>query len=77
MRQSAISGLPRICGSLPLSRTGYIKPESPIEDTRDLGWMLYDLDFTNRMSPIPRFFRAFLKNGVVEVPGWSNEEVRG
>jgi CRISPR-associated protein Cas5d len=40
----------------------------PIEDTRDLGWMLHDLDFTNASDPQPRFFNAKMNAGVVEVP---------
>lgn len=49
----------------------------PIPETRDLGYMLYDLDFSNPADPKPRFFRARLDNGVVEVPAWDSEEVRG
>lgn len=52
------------------------EPE-PIPETRDLGYMLYDMDFTNPTYPTPRFFRARLDNGVVEVPAWDSEEVRG
>jgi CRISPR-associated protein Cas5d len=37
----------------------------PIDETRDLGWMLHDLDFTNPNDPQPRFFRAKLDRGVV------------
>ena len=36
-------------------------PET-ISETRDLGWMLYDMDF-NGKEPISRFFRASLYNG--------------
>jgi len=49
----------------------------PIEDTKDLGWMLYDLDYSNPADPKPRFFKALLDNGVVNVPAWESEEVRG
>jgi CRISPR-associated protein Cas5d len=52
-------------------------PAVPIFETRDLGWMLYDLDFTNRSSPAPKFFKARMKNGVVDVPEWNSNEVRG
>ena len=48
----------------------------PIAESRELGWMLYDLDYRNA-SPEPRFFRARMKNGVIEVPAWDSEEVRG
>jgi CRISPR-associated protein Cas5d len=40
---------------------------APIADTRDLGWMLYDLDFNNPADPQPVFFRAQMNAGVVEV----------
>lgn len=44
------------------------EPE-PIAETRDLGWMLYDMDFSNAMDPRPQFFRAALENGVLNVNG--------
>lgn len=55
-----------------------VKSESkPIGETKDLGWMLFDLDFSNPADPRPRFFKARLDNGVVTVPAWGDEEVRG
>jgi len=47
-----------------------------IEETRDLGFMLYDLDFTNEADPKPAFFRAQINHGVIDVPDWDSEEVR-
>jgi CRISPR-associated protein Cas5d len=47
-----------------------------ISETRDLGFMLHDLDFSNPADPQPRFFRAKLEDGVVAVPEWNSEEVR-
>lgn len=41
---------------------------------RDLGWMLHDIDFAQNMTP--RFFRANMVNGVIEVPPWQSEEVK-
>ena len=49
----------------------------PISDSRELGWMLYDMDYTKKENPTPRFFKAEMKNGVVEVPAWNSPEVRG
>ena len=49
----------------------------PIDESRPLGWMLYDLDYSDRASPQPRFFNPMLNNGVIKVPAWDNEEVRG
>lgn len=39
----------------------------PIQETRDLGWMLHDLDFKNPADPQPVFFRAHMNAGVIEV----------
>lgn len=47
----------------------------PIAETRDLGWMLHDLDFTDPADPQPRFFRAQMTGGVIEVPPFDGEEV--
>ena len=55
-----------------------VKAEPPsIEETRELGWTLYDLDYSNSADPKPRFFLARLENGVVNIPAWESEEVRG
>ena len=34
---------------------------------RDLGFMLYDLDFSNPDAPEPMFYRAVMRNGVIDV----------
>ena len=39
----------------------------PIDETRDLGWMLHDLDFSTPDDPQPVFFRAQMKAGVIDV----------
>ena len=46
-----------------------------INENRDLGWMLHDLDFRNPADPQPRFFNAVMIAGVSEVPPF--EEARG
>ena len=48
----------------------------PISETRDLGWMLYDLDYASLDSPSPMFFHARLEEGVVRIPHPDSEEVR-
>ena len=50
---------------------------APIDETRELGFILHDRDFTQTADPQPRFFRARLENGAVSVPAWDSEEVRG
>lgn len=47
-----------------------------LKGERDLGWMLYDMDYSNPENIQPRFFRAVLRDGVLEVPPWDSEEVR-
>ena len=48
----------------------------PISENRDLGFMLYDMDFSNPEDPQPMFFRARLENGVINVPSIKSEEIR-
>ncbi len=40
-------------------------PKSIIE-TRDLGWMLYDLDYRGK-EPMPQFFHAAMVNGTIDL----------
>lgn len=40
---------------------------------RDLGYMLHDIDFVDGMTP--RFFRALMRDGVIEVPPLHGKEV--
>ena len=46
---------------------------SPISETRDLGYMLYDMDFSDPEHIVPMFFRAKLENGILNL---RNCEVR-
>ena len=46
----------------------------PIDASRDLGWMLHDMDYTPA-EPMPRFFRASLEAGRMHVPRPQSEEV--
>lgn len=48
-----------------------------IKQDQQLGWMLYDLDYSDPTSPMPHFFNAEMKAGVVEIPEWGSDEVRG
>ncbi len=47
----------------------------PISDSRDLGFMLYDMNFDDPGNIIPLFFKAEIKNGVVQVPKINSGEV--
>jgi len=53
------------------------RAELGFERPRELGYMLHDLDFVDPDDPQPRFFRARLENGGMDVPRFDSEEVRG
>lgn len=48
-----------------------------LQGVRDLGYMLYDLDYTDPENLQPLFFRAVLRDGVLEVPARDSGEVLG
>ena len=48
-----------------------------LEGERDLGWMLWDMDYTDPENIRPLFFRAALRDGVLNVPNRDSGEVRG
>ena len=43
-------------------------PPSPHLGERDLGWMLWDMDYAGRTNIMPRFFHARMQDGVISVP---------
>lgn len=49
---------------------------APISDSRDLGLMLYDMDFEGNIEkPDAMFYHAIMINGVINVPSRDSEEV--
>jgi CRISPR-associated protein Cas5d len=44
-------------------------PKSPLTGRRDLGYMLYDLDFSNPRDIKPKFFKAKMQDGVLDLTG--------
>lgn len=49
---------------------------APISENRDLGIMLYDMDFEqNLKNPPAMFYRAKMENGVIIVPPKNSEEI--
>ncbi len=49
---------------------------TPINESRDLGIMLYDMDFEKDLkNPPAMFYRAQMKNGVIIVPPKNSEEI--
>ena len=50
--------------------------DNPIGESRDLGIMLYDMDFeANLNNPPAMFYRAKMENGVIIVPPKDSEEI--
>lgn len=54
-------------------------PECPeeLKGHKDLGWMLWDMDYSDPQDIRPLFFRAELRDGVLTVPAMSDEGVVG
>ena len=51
------------------------RPTTLYRESRALGWMLYDIDFaTDLQEPMPRFFRAEMIDGVIDL---RHAELRG
>ena len=53
-------------------------PECPEElrGRRDLGFMLYDMDYSDKNSIRPMFFRGIMNDGILEVPPFDSAEVK-
>lgn len=47
----------------------------PIQESRDFGIMLYDIDFSNPSDLTPMFYRAVMENGVINVPPSDSKEI--
>ncbi|GGY43316.1 type I-C CRISPR-associated protein Cas5 [Bacterioplanes sanyensis] len=48
--------------------------DAALQGDKDLGWMLHDFDFSNGVTP--HYFRAVMKNGLIDVPIFQGEEVK-
>ncbi|CAK0761223.1 CRISPR pre-crRNA endoribonuclease Cas5d [Gammaproteobacteria bacterium] len=46
-----------------------------LRGSKPLGWMLYDLDYSDPDNPRPRFFNARLEQGILDVPDWNSAEI--
>jgi CRISPR-associated protein Cas5d len=44
-------------------------PKSALAGTHNLGWMLYDLDFSDPKDIRPKFFNATMQDGVIDLHG--------
>lgn len=51
----------KLCEDISKMETAYPN------EVRDLGFMLYDMDYSNKNNIRPMFFRAKMKNGIIDV----------
>lgn len=63
------------CKVVRLVRHPELEIDKPIPETRDLGFMLFDLDYSDPKDIRPMFFRPQLVNGVIGVPHPASGEV--
>lgn len=58
------------CREFPVSFRQFQGEIPPVDETlqgeKDLGWMLYDMDYTDLENIQPKFFRAVMKDGKID-----------
>lgn len=63
-------------GSFKLVNPEIDELNTPINESRDLGIMLYDMDFEKDLkNPPAMFFRAKMENGIIIVPSNNSKEI--
>lgn len=60
----------RLCEEIP-------KCPHKLKGERDLGYMLYDMEYSDPENIHPLFFRAVMKDGMLEIPDRTSGEVKG
>ena len=65
----------RECSASFMLVKGDDEKQAPIPDNRDLGIMLYDMDFSDPKNVMPMFYRATMESGVIIVPPLNSEEI--
>lgn len=64
------------CREFPANFQPWTGGEMPNPNAdRELGLMLYDMDYTDPKNITPMYFRAALRGGAVNVPAWDSGEV--
>jgi len=63
------------CRDIRLVKHPESEAAKTIQETRDLGFMLYDLDYSDPKDIKPMFYRPRMVNGVIRVPHPDSEEV--
>lgn len=69
-------GVREFPASFQLLEAGGAEPlaDEALKGERDLGWMLHDIDFADDMTP--HFFRAQMRDGVIDVPAFMAPEIK-
>ena len=68
-------GTREFSASFKLIKNDAEKTIQPINEDRDLGIMLYDMDFTNPNNIQAMYYRASMKKGIIIVPPLNSKEV--
>ena len=63
------------CRDIRLVKHPESEAAKTIQETRDLGFMLYDMDYSDPKDIKSTFYRPNMVNGVIEVPHPDSEEV--
>lgn len=63
------------CREIRLVKHPESEVANPIQENRDLGFMLYDMDYSDPKDIKPMFYRPNMINGVINVPHPDSEEV--
>lgn len=63
------------CKEIRLVKHPEQESRKPIVETRDLGFMLYDMDYSDPKDIKPMFYRPKMVDGVITVPHPDSEEV--
>ncbi|MBQ9770721.1 MAG: type I-C CRISPR-associated protein Cas5 [Lentisphaeria bacterium] len=63
------------CSYFRLIKHLELEEKKPIADSRDLGFMLYDMDYSDPANIKPMFYRPKMEQGVIIVPDVNSGEV--
>ena len=63
------------CNEIRLVKNPELETVKPIQETRDLGFMLYDIDYSDLSDIKPMFYRPKMMDGIIIVPHPDSEEV--
>lgn len=63
------------CNTIVLNKNVEQSQERPIDEDRDFGFMLYDMDYGDPNDVKPMFYRAIMRKGTIHVPAPDSQEV--